>query len=58
MKLILSYTHVDCFGGNTGSISVTLLQPDIISKNLLVDWSDGYANQTLNISNLKAEVMF
>ena len=26
----VNYTHVDCFGGNTGSISVTLLQPDSV----------------------------
>ena len=52
----VSYTHVDCFGGNTGSISVTLLQPDsVYQKTYWWTGPDGfYANQTLNISNLKA----
>ena len=28
----LFYTHVDCYGSSTGSISVTLLQPIVFIK--------------------------
>ena len=56
MKLILLAIHIDYFGNSTGSISVTLLQPDsVYQKTYWWTGPDGfYANQTLNISNLKA----
>tara|TARA_B100001093_G_scaffold520473_1_gene616402 strand:- start:17333 stop:18460 length:1128 start_codon:yes stop_codon:yes gene_type:complete len=52
----INYNHIDCYGESTGSISVKLLQPDsVYQKTYWWTGPDGfYANQTLNISNLKA----
>ena len=52
-------THIDCFGGNTGAIDVTLLQPNTgINGYYKSYWWTGpngfTANQTLNLSNLVA----
>lgn len=52
----IKYTHIDCFGDNTGSIYVTLLQSDTIyQKNYYWTYPDGTIDtNTLALSNLKA----
>jgi gliding motility-associated-like protein len=52
----ITYTHVNCYGENTGSINVTLLQSDnIYQKSYWWKGPNGFtANQTLTLSNLAA----